>query len=145
MSDQDQCIDVCNSLLRGELSAVETYEQAIEKFSGGPEAAALQKIRAEHAESAAILRGHLHEMGAAPSDSSGAWGSFATAVEGTAKMLGESPALAALEQGEEHGISEYRDALDDGDVMEEIKSQIRSKLLPALESHLTTLKGLRTA
>lgn len=145
MSDHDQCIEICNSLLRGELSAVETYEQAIEKFSGDSQASPLGKIKAEHLESATVLRSHVQSMGGSPSESSGAWGTFATAVEGTAKILGDSAALAALEQGEEHGISEYRDALEDEDVMEDIKTQIRSKLLPALESHLAILKGLRKA
>ena len=28
----DKCIEACNSLLRGEISAIETYNQAIEKF-----------------------------------------------------------------------------------------------------------------
>jgi hypothetical protein len=32
MSDTEHCIKVCNSLLRGEISAVETYDKAIEKY-----------------------------------------------------------------------------------------------------------------
>ena len=143
MSESQQCIDTCNSLLRGELSAVETYDQAIEKFEGDPSRSELLNIRNEHKESVTMLRQHLAEMGARPAESSGAWGSFAQAVEGAAKVLGESTALDVLEQGEEHGANEYREALEDSGVMESIKQQIRSTLLPRQESHIATLKAIR--
>lgn len=143
MSSHQECIDTCNSLLRGELSAIETYGQAIEKFRDATEQRTLEILRAEHVSSAQVLRHHLKEMGAQPSTSSGAWGTFAKAVEGTATMLGKSPALAALEEGEKHGIDEYRDALENEDVMEEIKDKIRQNLIPSLETHLKTLASLR--
>ena len=53
MQDTKACIDVCNSLLRGELSAVETYSLAINRYVGKPAVTELQKIRTEHALSAA--------------------------------------------------------------------------------------------
>lgn len=143
MNATDECIDVCNSLLRGELSAVETYQQAIEKFQDDPELSALEQILADHEGSVVELRRHLAEMGAEPSTGSGAWGGFAKAVEGSAKLFGESPALTALAAGEEHGIDEYREALDNPDVMEEIKTVIRARLLPALNEHVATLARLK--
>ncbi|QJE95103.1 DUF2383 domain-containing protein [Luteolibacter luteus] len=143
MNATSECIEVCNSLLRGEISAVETYDQAIEKFREEPERSALEGIRSDHQRSVGRLRQHLIDMGAEPATDSGAWGSFAQAVEGTAKALGQSPALAALEQGENHGIDEYEEALRNSNVMEEIKIVIRQDLLPALSSHVATLDRLR--
>ncbi|WP_035603665.1 DUF2383 domain-containing protein [Haloferula sp. BvORR071] len=143
MNATDECIDVCNRLLRGELSAIETYSQAIAKFENDPERAALEGIREEHEHIAARLREHLDDMGALPSASSGAWGSFARAVEGTAKALGKSLALEALQQGEEHGIDEYERALRNPDVMIEIKTVIRGNLLPACSEHVAALIRLR--
>jgi hypothetical protein len=143
MSNRHKCIDVCNLLLRGELSAVETYTQAIEKFEGDGACGQLETIRTDHEHSASAIRHHLIQMRAIPKDSSGAWGSFAQAVEGTAKLLGESPALAALEQGEEIGASDYRDALGNEDVMTSIKDEIRKLFLPRVENHITTLKAIR--
>lgn len=143
MNATAECIEVCNSLLRGELSAIETYEQAIEKFQEEPDRGTLQEVRDEHERSALRLREHVIEMGAEPATGSGAWGSFAQAVEGTAKLLGESPALAALEAGENHGIDEYEEALRNANVMEEIKTVIRGDLLPALSEHVATLGRLR--
>ena len=143
MNATDECIDVCNSLLRGELSAIETYTQAIEKFETEVERSALQGIRSDHETSASRLREHLADMGAEASTDSGAWGSFAQAVEGTAKLLGESPALAALQEGEEHGIDEYEEALRNNQVMEAIKIVIRQYLLPPLSAHIDVLDRLR--
>jgi hypothetical protein len=143
MSNQQKCIDVCASLLRGEMSAVETYNQAIEKFEGDATCSKLRTILADHELSVTSLRQHLLQMGATPDDSSGNWGIFAQAVEGSAKLLGESPALSALEQGEEIGSNDYRDALENEDVMTEIKEEIRKLLLPRVQNHITTLQSIR--
>lgn len=139
----EECIDACNKLLRGELAAVETYSQAIEKFDTEVERTALETIRADHQNSVNELRRHLTDMGAVPDESSGAWGNFAGALEGSAKLLGESPALAVLEQGEKHGISEYEEALANPRVMREIKDVIRARLLPPLDEHIAALSRLR--
>lgn len=143
MNDTDSCIKACNKLLRGELSAIETYSQAMEKFASDPENAMLEQIRLEHGENAEVLREHLSEMGAVPDADSGAWGSFAKAIEGTAKLLGESAALTALIEGEQHGIREYEEALDNPGVMEEAKTIIRGVLLPCQFDHVATLELLR--
>jgi len=139
----ETCIDVCNSLLRGELSAVETYDQAMEKFSGSPENSVLHTLRRDHQESVAALRQHIADMGAKASADSGIWGSFAKAVEGSAKVFGQSAALTALIAGEKSGISDYESALSDDEVMTEIKTEIRSKLLPRLQEHVIELERLK--
>jgi len=139
----EACADACNQLLRGELSAIETYDQALEKFTDSQEAVTLGRLREIHTRHAEKLRQHLVSMGATPSTDSGAWGAFAKAVEGTAKLLGESPALQALIAGEEHGIDEYKEALQDEDVMAEIKTVIQSELLPEQRQNVQTLKQLQ--
>src|SRR5690606_31544821 len=83
----EHCIDICNSLLRGEISAVETYTQAIEKFRDEPEVSLLEDIRRDHVESANRLRQNIHTMGGQPSNDSGAWGTWAKGVEGAAKLM----------------------------------------------------------
>jgi hypothetical protein len=138
----EQCIYVCNSLLRGEISAVETYTQAIEKFRDEPEVAMLEDIRSEHISSANRLRRDIHEMGGQPSNDSGAWGTWAKTVQGTAKLMGNSAALKALIEGEEHGEKEYRAALDNSDVLPSCKEMIRTELLPAQVRHISVLRGL---
>ena len=139
----DQCIDVSNSLLRGELSAVETYDQALRKFYREPARSILDSIRSDHQDSVGRLRGHIDDMGVQPDESSGVWGQFAKTVEGFAKDFGETTTLMALEAGELSGIDDYMVALEDPEVMDEIKQEIREVLLPRLEAHLASLRKLR--
>lgn len=139
-----ECIEACNGLLRGELAAVETYRQAQEKFAGRPQAETLAKLRAMHESHASIIRDHVVSMGGEASAGSGAWGTFAQAVEGTAKLFGESSALQALIQGEKQGIKDYEEALEDEHVMDSINAVYRSEFIPTLRRNVTTLEGLQT-
>lgn len=141
--DHQHCISVCNSLFRGELSAIETYNLGIEKYRGTPQIAALEKIRDEHVRSANILRDNVVSMGGQPDNSSGAWGDFAKTVQSAANFFGESSALSSLQQGEEHGRKEYEAALENDQVMPECKELIRTKLLPKILQHLAALNALK--
>lgn len=139
---ETECIKVCNELLRGELSAVETYGQTIKKFEADPASASLRAIRSEHEQAAALLRENVLAMGGQPSTDSGAWGAFASAAQGVAKVFGESAALKNLRQGEEHGLKEYTEALANDDVMIECKQMIRRELLPRTQRHIAVIEGL---
>lgn len=131
-----ECIDTCNKLLRGEISAVETYTKAIEKFGNEPEAVELHRIRDEHALSVEDLRENVVSMGGVPDTDSGAWGEFTKLLTSAASLLGENSGLTALRRGEEHGRREYESALEDETTMVRCKDLIRSRLLPRIDSHL---------
>ncbi len=141
----DHCIKICNSLLRGELSAVETYDQAINKYTDTKASDELLRIRTEHAESVTLLTENVRSMGGEPDHSSGAWGLFATAVQGTADLFGKESALESLKKGEAFGRQSYLDALLDNEVMPECKTLIRDELLPPVNDHLAALERLLPA
>lgn len=141
-TDTQACINVCNSLLRGELSAVETYSLAINRYAGKPAIGELQRIRSEHALSAARLSQNVRDMGGTPDEDSGAWGMFAKAVQGAANLFGADSALESLQRGEEKGRSDYRAAIENDDVMPSCKEMIRSELLPRVDHHIATLGRL---
>ena len=101
-------VDQLNSFLRGEISAVETYRQAIEKLSGSVHATTLRDCLRSHEDRVAILRQEITRLGGKPAEGSGVWGAFAKLIEGSAKVFGEKPAIAALEEGEDHGRDDYR-------------------------------------
>lgn len=143
VNEADLCIAACNKLLRGELSAIETYSQAIARFGTGGDRGALRHLLAVHEDSASRLRQHIAEMGGQPSFEAGAWADFAKEPEDTALELGKSPALAALQAGEEHGVRRYEAALDDPAVMEDIKSTIRQHNLPRAHENVNTLLRLK--
>ena len=136
--------ETCNALLRGELSAIETYTQAIEKIADHTGDFPLERIRADHESSAVSLREIIGDSGDEPATSSGPWGTFATAAEGVAKLFGESPALIMLQHGEIHGISEYEEALEDEELDESVKDLIRRELLPSLRDHLVELERCKS-
>lgn len=110
----DQDVDKLDSFLRGEMSAVETYDQALEKLGDDPTyGAPLRAARGSHQARVERLRDELLKRGAMPSDGSGVWGGFARLVEGGAKVFGAKAAIAALEEGEDHGRDEYRQELEE--------------------------------
>lgn len=129
-------IDQLNSFLRGEISAVETYRMALEKIEAtSPARAKLESCKASHQDRVEFLRGAIAARGGEPSATSGPWGVFAKAVEGSSKLFGDKAAIAALEEGEDHGLKEYRE-LEDLDV--EARQLVVTRLLPLQEqTHLT--------
>lgn len=143
LDDIDVCINSCNKLLRGELSAIDTYAQAIVKFERDADRSTLRHLLAVHEDNASRLRQHIMEMGGEPSFDSGVWGDFAKAAEGTALALGESPALAVLQAGEEHGVREYEQALERPGVMEDVKGVIRQHNLPRAHENVNTLLRMK--
>jgi hypothetical protein len=94
-----------NSFLRGEISAVESYEKALTDFDQShPEA---EQALASHRTRVAELQAHIRSVGGDPDDSSGAWGAFATTVQTLANKLGDKEAVSQLEDGEQHGLNDY--------------------------------------
>ncbi len=136
-------IDALNELLRGEMSAIETYRQALEKDGLDSGAQDLHRFAKDHRDAADQLWRHIEQHGGKPSESSGAWGSWAKTVEGTAKLFGNAAALKALKEGEEHGLKDYQSALENGDMAPECLSLIRD-LVAKQGEHIAGLDRLIT-
>ena len=130
-SEANETVDTLNGFLRGEISAVETYRQAIEKLDGSSTQMQLEDIRRSHEQRVAKLRDLVARLGGEPADDSGAWGAFARLVEGGAKTFGERAAVAVLEEGEDHGLKQYRDDLEKLDATS--RQLVVMDLLPAQE------------
>jgi rubrerythrin len=114
--DTEQTVDVLNSFLRGEQAAVETYRQALEKVKDAPYRTPLEECLRSHTERVRALTERIVRLGGKPSQGSGPWGAFAKLVEGAAKVFGYKSAIAALEEGEDHGLRDYRQDLDSLDI-----------------------------
>jgi Domain of unknown function (DUF2383) len=136
-------IPALNSLLRGEMSALDTYRQAMEKLadSDEPGVADLRALLRDHRDAADALWHHIELHGGSPSQGSGPWGAFAKAVEGAAKLFGNAAALKALKEGEEHGLKDYEDALKDKDLPADCQVMLRG-LLEKQREHIQTLDRL---
>jgi uncharacterized protein DUF2383 len=138
----DKTVDALNGFLRGEISAVETYRQAIDKLgSSSTWTSRLEDCRRSHEQRVAKLRAQVAQLGGEPAKDSGAWGAFARLVEGGAKAFGERAAVAALEEGEDHGLKLYRGDLDKLDAIS--RRLVETDLLPEQEQthrFMSTLK-----
>lgn len=135
-------IDQLNSFLRGEISAVETYEQALEKLSGRADVAStLTQCRDSHERRVEMLRNEIQQLGGRPAQGSGLWGSFAKLVEGTSKPFGEKAAIAALEQGEDHGRDDYQRDLRD--LSPAVREFVRNRLMPEQQRTHDTMSALK--
>lgn len=145
MTATENTIDTLNKLLRGEIAATETYQQALAKVGDESGANALRQIHDEHRAAANTLRQHVHGHSGKPDQGSGSWGAFAKAVTGTAKLLGNTAAIKALKEGEEQGIKDYEDALRSNDLPAECQELIRTKLLPQTRSHIPALDRMLNA
>ena len=137
-------IDRLNKLLRDELAALETYDQALGTFDKYPAALAeLKRIRDDHRESVQVLREHITQHGGTPTETSGAWGALAAALTEAAKVIGPDTTLVDLKQGEERGLGDYKDALKKGDMPDDCRDLIQNKLLPRCSEHVASLDNIR--
>ena len=142
LGDTGEAVRQLNSLLRGEISAAETYRMAIDKVadSNAPNAGLLREIQEEHGRAAQGIRDRIRELGGEPSDSSGAWGAWAKTVQGTMNLFGDASALKSLKEGEEHGLKDYQEGVDDIDMSS--AELVQNQLIPAQQRHINLLDQL---
>lgn len=131
-----------NGMLRGEMAAVETYNQAIRTIGSAALTAELEKIRDRHQGAVCALRNWVRELREDPSPRSGVWGYFAAAMTGLAGLVGERGLLAALRHGERHGEALYRAGMGNADLPDDFRFLVGSKLLPQCQEHLGRLERL---
>jgi len=134
--------DALNHLLQSEMSAVETYTQALNRFDDLEVISELQMMRDEHSRAVRVLRDQVVLSGAAPADHSGSWSTVNVTGFDTMDVIGPATILALLCQSEEHGIREYEAALSAGDLHLENQRLICTRLLPGCRTHVEKLNAL---
>lgn len=131
-----------DDLVRGELSAVKAYDAALADLKPGAERTQLESIRKGHDRAVTKLTKYVagRKDLLADTESAGAWGTFAKSWVKGAGLMGNTTALKALKQGEEHGIAEYEEALKDETISASLKKEITAELLPAQKAHINSLQ-----
>jgi Domain of unknown function (DUF2383) len=141
-------IKTIEKLLKDELSAMETYEQALEKFRvpGGQFVAnSLTPIFGSHKAAVSSLEAQMVKLGGTPQKGTGVWGSWAKIILEGASLLGKQSAIKVLLEGEKNGEGDYEEALKDATLSSEVRTLIETKLLPAQQSHVRSLDRLLDA
>lgn len=106
-TESDKVVSNLNSLLRGEISAVETYDQAIKHLQTLP-IKDLIANRDCHRKRVDLIANNIRQHGGIPQATSGVWGGFARLVERGAALISDRTVVAALEEGEDRGLAQYR-------------------------------------
>jgi uncharacterized protein (TIGR02284 family) len=122
-------VETLNSFLRGEISAVETYRQAIGHVADERIRSQLEDCLHDHEHRVEAIRERVEKLGGKPAEGSGLWGTFAKLVQGGADLLGEKTAIQALEEGEDHGLADYQRDMDK--THGEARRFVRMELLPS--------------
>jgi uncharacterized protein (TIGR02284 family) len=145
VGDADTAEDVIedlNDLLRGELSAIETYRQALDEIRDdhGRDARfqQLARMQQDHEQAAGELQTLVQQMGGTPSRNSGPWGTWSQTVMGTARLLGDKSALSALAAGEKSGLEDYQSLVKKDRTPDSVKHTLRT-LLTRNQEHIEQL------
>jgi hypothetical protein len=136
-----ETIDQLNSFLRGELSAAETYRLALERLEQTEFRGSLVQCSRSHEERARLLTEAILGRGGEPADSSGAWGSLVRMIERSASAISEKAAVAALEEGEDHGRDDYLRDLDN--LEPSARQLIEFAILPEQRRTHDTIKAVK--
>ncbi|MCB0347582.1 MAG: DUF2383 domain-containing protein [Bdellovibrionales bacterium] len=137
-------VEHLQKVLRGEVSATESYDRAKKMFSKNRIAAdKLEQIRYEHEEAVRFWQKHILDEGVDIDTSSGAWGAVVEGFVATAKLFGEDLTTSALLTGEEYGLKEYKDILEDENIDRDTKSFVSEVLIPRQKRHINILKTIK--
>jgi hypothetical protein len=140
-----------NHLLNAELSAVETYEQALQEkewkvLGPDPQIQALFHILVDHVQAASQLATEVQRLGGRPANGTKAWDRLshlrmAAILFGDANPFGDKAALEALKDDEESGLKEYQAVLHHDVLSPEVKPLIGS-LEAKQQAHVRALEDL---
>jgi uncharacterized protein (TIGR02284 family) len=141
MNGMQKSVDQLNSFLRGEISAVETYRQALDSLDKSAYRPQLTECKQSHEQRVALLTQQIRGLGGEPADSSGAWGAFVKLIEGGAAAMGDKAAIAVLEEGEDHGNADYSrdlEKLDPG-----VRAMVVQQIVPMQRQTHAKMSGLK--
>lgn len=138
--DQDKS-SFLNKILRGEYSAVEAYEQVIPTFKNERDRFLLSGIRNEHDRNIEKLKMLVERTHYEPNEESGTWGTMVSTIVGAANLMGNTAALKALEEGEQHGLKLYQEGLKYS-LTDDERDIFILDFIPGLERHIASLRNI---
>jgi len=126
--------DGLNALLRGELAAVNAYQNALRSAEGRAtvDAAEILRFAAEHQRTVAALQGAVRELGGMPTSEAGTWGAFA--------LLRDTASVRELLDGEEAGLRMYEGA--NGLLAGDARDLVTLELIPRQRQHIADLSAI---
>lgn len=138
-----EAVEDLNALLKGELTAVETYNQALPKVENKEIASVLSDCLASHQARVGKLSDAIRDFGGTPDSDTGVWGSWAKMLSGSAATFGDDATVAALEQEEDAQASDYEWRLVK--MHGEHRNLVKNELMPEQQRYRSMLANLLNA
>jgi hypothetical protein len=120
-------VDEINTLLSSELSAMHTYDLALQRAKNSEVIRILKECRNCHGNRANMLSSEVRLLCGIPKDNAGVWGKFESWVQNGASS--ERDAVALLEESEAERLINYES--DRTILPEEVRCILERDLLPA--------------
>jgi hypothetical protein len=140
-----QAIEDLNALLKNELSAIETYNQALTKFQDKNGATVLQRCQQSHTERANKLRAAILNLNGDPSNDIGVGGKIGKLMMSGAQSIGDQAIIIALQTDEGEWSANYEWRLVS--MHSDYREMVKNELLPeqqATEQKLRELANVAT-
>ena len=143
---QDWANPSLDEILRGEHSAIETYDECISYMKENKVIAdALMELRDSHRSAVLYWKTHARISDKIPQENSGLWGVMVGGMVSLSKLGGPKASLSLLKEGEEHGLELYRKMLKDDNIDRQQKADIKTVFVPNQKKHIQFLENLINA
>lgn len=145
-------MSVLENLLKSEIAAMDTYDQALQEVDESPQIRILHDLRRDHEFAAYALRvllarfsdqGDLDDPELWPLP--GGAVRIAGRIRDGVRIVARTTALAALKLGEESGVFGYLQALETPMLADEARFVIERQILPRCRDHIGTLESMLDA
>ena len=134
--------EALKKLMRGEISAIEAYDKALENLDNASYRAKLTDIKTDHEKTSLELSALMDSKGYEVEKESGAWGSFVENFVGASSYAGDNVMLKSLKQGEEHGRRQCANLLESEHISQDTKKIVENMFKNRIEGHINTLERL---
>ena len=138
-----ETVQLLNSFLRNENTAVETHRHAIGKMSGEPYVESLRENLLAHELRVSILRAEIIRHSGAPTEDAGVWGAFNRLLLNPSAHINEKAAIASLEDGEDICRGAYKREYETA--VPPLRFVIRDLLAKQSRSHDLMIRLLRAS
>lgn len=142
LDDDAVAAQYLNTLLRGEIAAVNSYDLARKKFATDAAIKTIDKILFNHKSNVDFLKKKIFSKNETPSTNTGAWGLAVELIIKSTKFLGETPLIMALREGEDLGLKDYKYFLSSNVPENKSIHVIKNQIIPNTENNILLLNKL---
>lgn len=137
VSNNQQYIDTLNELLKGELMAMEIYQETEDIQDDEQVRSMLQQFSKDHQEHARLLADRILELGGTPVTGTGMAGAMAGMSSKINALRGPSHLLKQVYDGEDKGVHAYEDRIDE---LDPESQKLVSEIMSVDHDHLKLFK-----